>query len=204
MFLPSLDFEKNLWKKGIDYIVGIDEVGRGSWAGPLVATGVILPKNFKIPQGFADSKQLTKKSRESFDKYIREIALGLYISQITNITINKVGLSKSTQIAFRQIINRIKPKQEFVLIDAFHIKYLKKSKQTAIIKGDEKCASIAAASIVAKVYRDKLMENYKNIYPMYGFEMHKGYGTKFHQEAIQKYGFCQIHRTGYNLNFMFS
>ncbi len=204
MFLPTLEFEKNLWKKGINFIVGIDEVGRGSWAGPLVASGVILPKTFKVPPGFADSKKLTQKSRESFCAFIKSIALGFYIAEISNSQITKYGLTKSTQKVFRRITKNIRPKQDFVLVDAFHIKYLPKSKQTAIIKGDEKCASIAAASIIAKVYRDKLMEKYSSIYPDYGFEKHKGYGTKLHQAAIQKYGFSQIHRTGYNLNFLFS
>lgn len=204
MFLPNLDFETNLWKKGINYIVGIDEVGRGSWAGPLVAAGVILPKTFKIPVGFADSKQLTQKSRESFSTFIQKIALGFFIAEVSSDQITKSGLTKTTQKVFSQIIKNIKPKQEYVLVDAFHIKYLPKSKQTAIIRGDEKCASIAAASIIAKVYRDNLMEKYSRLYPAYGFEKHKGYGTKLHQIAIKKHGFSQIHRTSYNLNFLFS
>lgn len=204
MVLPSLTVEKDLWTKGYESVVGIDEVGRGSWAGPLVAAGVILPQSFKIPTGFADSKQLSKATRNTFDSLIKNASAGYKIVEIPSDVINKIGIGKATQLAFLKITKQIKPSANFTLVDAFHIKYLAKSKQAAIKHGDQLSASIAAASIIAKVYRDNLMEAISSKYPRYGFEKHKGYGTKFHQNAIQKHGFCQIHRTNYNLSFLFS
>ncbi len=204
MILPTLKVEKTLWGKGLEFIVGIDEVGRGSWAGPLVAAGVILPKDFRIPSGLKDSKQLTKGKREEFNVLIKRTALCYSIVEVSHTIINKIGVGEANQIAFRQVINRLKQKPDFAIIDGFHIKYVAKSKQLPIKFGDAKCASIAAASIIAKVYRDHLMTSLSAIYPKYSFEQHKGYGTKNHQKAIQKYGFCEIHRTGYNLNFLFT
>lgn len=202
MILPTLDIESSLWQKGYKYIVGIDEVGRGSWAGPLVAAGVILPANFVIPQGLADSKIVKPQMRKKLSNFIIKNAIATYIAQIPPKTINKVGIGIATQEAFRQIGRKISPKADFCLIDAFHIKYFNRKKQMAVKKGDQICASISAASIVAKVYRDTLMKKLHKTYPLYGFAKHKGYGTKLHQEAIKKYGFCKIHRTSYNLNFL--
>lgn len=201
---PNLALEKDLWSKGLNYIVGIDEVGRGSWAGPLVAAGVILPENFKVPRNFADSKQLSKQAREYFNDFIKSEALGYKIVEVQIAIINKIGIGKATQLAFRKITRQIAPKPNYTLIDAFYIKYLAKSKQKPVKHGDEISASIAAASIIAKVHRDNLMEEVSKTYPKYGFEKHKGYGTTTHQTAIKKYGFCEIHRINYNLNFLFS
>ncbi len=204
MYRPNLTAEKSLWNKGINRIIGIDEVGRGSWAGPLVAAGVMLPKYFKIPTGLADSKQLSAKQREYFDTLIRSTAISYTIVKISHKIINKIGVGNATQIAFRNIVTKIKPEADFILVDAFHIKYLPRSMQRAIKHGDRISASIAAASIIAKVYRDKLMRKMAGKYPDYGFENHKGYGTQMHQGAIRKHGFCEIHRTSYKLNFLFS
>lgn len=204
MFLPDLNVENDLWSKGYSNIVGIDEVGRGAWAGPLVAAGVILPHNFKIPTGFADSKQLSAKSRAKFDNFIRSKAQAIAIAEISHEIINKIGIGHTTQMAFRKIIKTLPISPDFILIDAFQIKYVAKSIQKPIKHGDRISVSIAAASIIAKVYRDKLMVNLAKIYEYYGFDKHKGYGTKMHQEAIQKYGFCKIHRTNYNLKFLSS
>lgn len=204
MVLPTLEVEKTLWKQGLEFIAGIDEVGRGSWAGPLVAAGVILPKNFKIPRGLKDSKQLTREKREEFDILIRNTAISYSIVEVSHEKIKKVGLGAANQIAFRKIIKNLNPQPDFTIVDAFRIKYFNKSKQMAIKFGDAKCATIAAASIIAKVYRDKLMDKLSGIYPNYGFEKNKGYGTKIHQNAILKHGFCNIHRTNYNLNFLFT
>ena len=202
MVIPTLDFESALWQKGYKYIVGIDEVGRGSWAGPLVAAGVILPSDFIIPQGLADSKMVKPQMRQNLSDFIEKNAISTYIAQIPVKTINKIGIGNATQEAFRQIGRKISPQAQYCLIDAFHIKYFNQKKQMAIKKGDQICASISAASIVAKVYRDNLMKKLHKKYPLYGFAKHKGYGTKLHQEAIIKYGFCKIHRTNYNLGFL--
>lgn len=204
MILPTLDLEKSLWQKGYQFIAGIDEVGRGSWAGPLVAAGVILPPNFVMPDGLADSKQVKPQIRSKLAKYIKETAVATYIAKIPAKTIDKFGIAKATADAFRQIARKLSPTPQFCLIDAFHIKYFSQKKQMAVKNGDKICASIAAASIIAKVYRDNLMKRLHLSYPEYGFSKHKGYGTKLHQEAIRKYGFCKLHRTSYNLDFLFT
>lgn len=202
MLLPDLSYEKSLWQKGINYIVGMDEVGRGSWAGPLVAAGVILPVNFKIPQGLADSKLVKKNARRNLSKLIHSQALSVHIVEISHLKINQIGVGRATQMAFRKIVKNIIPSPQYCLIDAFYIKNLAKKRQLGIIHGDAICASIAAASIVAKVYRDDLMRKLSKVYPQYGFAKHKGYGTKLHQNAIKKFGFTKIHRTSYNLQFL--
>lgn len=204
MILPTLDLEKSLWQKGYQFIAGMDEVGRGSWAGPLVAAGVILPPNFVIPYGLADSKQVKPQIRSKLAKYIKETAIATYIAQIPAKAIDKFGIAKVTADAFRQIARKLSPTPQFCLIDAFHIKYFSQKKQMAVKNGDKICASIAAASIIAKVYRDNLMKRLHLSYPLYGFAKHKGYGTKLHQEAIRKYGFCKLHRTSWNLDFLFT
>lgn len=204
MILPNMSYEKKLWQEGVNNIVGIDEVGRGSWAGPLVAAGVILPQNFKIPSGLADSKLVKKNSRRKLSKIIHKKAIAVHIIEIPNTKINRIGIGKATQEAFRKIISSITPIPDYCLIDAFYVKYIAKNRQHSIKHGDVICASIAAASIVAKVYRDDLMRKLSKLYPNYGFEKHKGYGTKLHQEAIKNFGFSQIHRTSYNLSFLVS
>lgn len=203
MVKPTLDLENSLWLKGYNYIVGIDEVGRGSWAGPLVVAGVILPKDFVIPQGLADSKLVRPNLRVKLSKIIKRLAIGVSIAQIEPRQIDKVGLGRATHIAFRKVAATLLPKPDFALIDAFYIRHFARKKQMAVKDGDKICASIAAASIVAKVYRDDLMEKIHFIYPQYGFGKHKGYGTKLHQDAIKKYGFTKIHRMSYNLDFLF-
>ncbi len=200
--LPTLEFEKKYWSKECNYICGIDEVGRGSWAGPLVVAGVILPKNFIIPEGLADSKLVKPSLRVKLSEIIRKLAIGFEIAQVESIVIDKVGLAKATQIAFRKTARKIQPKPDFCLIDAFFISHYSKKNQMAVKFGDKICASISAASIIAKVYRDNLMETLDKDFPEYGFASHKGYGTKFHQEAIKKFGFSKIHRTSYKLNFL--
>ena len=200
---PDLSFEHSLWQKGFNYIAGIDEVGRGSWAGPVVAAGVILPKNFTVPQVFGDSKQLKPLLRRELSKFIKDRALAYYISEVSVTQINKIGIGKASQVAFRKVVKFLLPKPQFILMDAFYIKHLNRKNQIAIKGGDQLSASIAAASIIAKVYRDSKMKKLSKIYPQYGFAKHKGYGTKIHQEAIKNFGFSKIHRTSYNLGFLF-
>lgn len=203
MTLPTLDIEYSLWQKGYKYIVGIDEVGRGSWAGPLVAAGVILPPDAKIPDGLADSKLVKHRKRNELAQIIKRLALGYYIAEVSVSQIDKIGVGAATFVAFRKIVKHISPSADFCLIDAFHIKYLNRKKQMAVKSGDKISASIAAASIIAKVYRDNLMKRLHFKFPQYGFGKHKGYGTSIHQAAIAKFGLSKIHRTSYNLNFLF-
>lgn len=203
MKLPTLKEEKDLWQKGYRYVVGLDEAGRGSWAGPVVAAAVIFPTNCRAssltpaqisPLRIRDSKQLRGHQRAQLDEFIRRNCLAFTISEISVKTINREGIVKASQRAFRKCLKEIRPVPDFVLIDAFFIKHLAKKNQKPIIKGDQKSLSIAAASIVAKVYRDNLMVKLHQADPRYHFDLHKGYGTKIHQEAIRKYGLSRDHR----------
>lgn len=185
-------------------IAGIDEVGRGSWAGPLVAAGVVLPENFTIPKGFSESKSVNHLKRVKFALLIKKAAISVSIAEVPASIIDEIGISKATNKAFKLVVKKLNPQTDFFLLDAFYIKHFPKKKQLAIVRGDKISVSIAAASIIAKVYRDSLMTKLSNAYPQYGFAKHKGYGTRFHQEAIKMYGFTQIHRTSYNLSFLTS
>lgn len=199
MVFPTLDTEQKLWKQGYRYICGTDEVGRGCFAGPVVVGAVIFPQDCIIPEGIADSKLLKPKTREKLEPQIKDIAVSWAIAEVSVAVINKVGIGKATQIAFRKAVKRLNIKADFVLIDAFNIKHLNRKRQKAIAKGDQVCISIAAASIIAKIYRDNLMKKLHKKYPHYGLAKHKGYGTKEHQMAIKKYGLSRIHRRSFNL-----
>lgn len=202
MVKPTLDLEHSLWAKGHKYICGIDEVGRGSWAGPLVVAGVILAQDFQIPKNLRDSKLTTLKMRLELSEIIKLTAVGTIVVEIQSSLIDKIGLTKATNIAFRKVITQIRPIPHYTLIDAFYIKHVSRNRQMAVKDGDKICASISAASIIAKVHRDNLMKKESEKYPKYGFEKHVGYGTKLHQEAIKKYGLCKIHRKSYDLGYL--
>lgn len=199
MITPTLDIEHLLWKKGYSMVCGIDEVGRGCFAGPVCVGAVIFPKGCELPNGVADSKLLKPREREKLAEQIRECAVSWSVAEVGIASINKVGIGKATQMAFRKAIKQLQQSPDFVLIDAFYIKHLNRKRQKAVKDGDTICASISAASIIAKVHRDKLMKKIHRKYPQYGFSKHKGYGTKFHQTAIKKYGLSRIHRKSFNL-----
>lgn len=199
IFFASSEIESKLWEKGFKSICGIDEVGRGCFAGPVVAGAVIFSNDCVLPEGIADSKLLKPRQREKLAISIKRCALAWAIAEITVDKINKFGIGKATQMAFRKVIKNLDKKPDFVLIDAFYIKHFNRKNQKPIKDGDKISASIAAASIIAKVYRDKLMKKLHKKYPQFGFSKHKGYGTKFHQEAIRKYGLSRIHRRSFNL-----
>jgi len=196
---PTLDIEKDLWNQGYRFIAGIDEAGRGSWAGPVVAAAVVFSPNIKVPEGLRDSKLLTPKKREELDEQIREVAVGFAIGEVSVEGIEKRGIAVATQMAMRRALRDLDPEPDFSLIDYFTIQYIKKSSQKAVKKGDLHCVSIAAASIVAKVYRDNLMRQFDEDeeFGVYQFGKHKGYGTKSHQEAIREFGVCRIHRVSF-------
>lgn len=202
MLTPTLAEEKKLWRQGLANVCGIDEVGRGSWAGPLVVGACILPKNFQIPGGFGDSKQVKPQARRKLAQLIKDQAEAWSIAEVSVGKINKLGLAKVTHMAFRKALVNLKPRADFILVDAFYIKHVNRKNQKPIIGGDQKSASIAAASIIAKVYRDNLMKKLGRQYPQYGFAKHKGYGTKRHQLAILEHGLSQIHRKSFNLSFL--
>ena len=196
---PNLKIEQELWSQGYSYIAGVDEAGRGSWAGPVVAAAVILPRGVKIPNGLRDSKLLTPKKREELAEEIRKVAVSFAVGEISVKVIEKHGISLANQMAMRKALRGLEPEPDFSLIDYITLKYIKKSCQQAITKGDLYCASIAAASIIAKVFRDNLMRKLDDDeeFEVYQFGKHKGYGTKFHQEAIREFGVSRIHRVSF-------
>lgn len=182
------------------YICGIDEVGRGPLAGPVCAGAVILPKDAEILY-VNDSKKLSGKKREELYKEITEQAIAYKTVFMNHEVIDEINILQATYKAMRQAVNELNPQPDLLLIDAVHIPELE-VKQVSIIKGDAKSFSIAAASIVAKVERDHLMEKYDELYPEYGFAGNKGYGSKEHIEAIKKYGPCPIHRMTFIKKFL--
>lgn len=198
----TFEFEKSFWKQNKKNVVGIDEVGRGAWAGPLVAAAVIFPENYKTRKSFYDSKLLNFSEREKLSKIIKKEALCFGVGEVEVFEVEKLGLTAATQLAYTRALEKLNCEPEHYLIDAFYLNSLSRDTQTPIIHGDYLCSSIAAASIVAKVYRDNLMIEKANDYPNYSFEFNKGYGTIAHQEAIRKFGLSSIHRKTYNLKVL--
>lgn len=197
---PSFKYEQNLLKT-IDAVFGIDEVGRGSFAGPLVAAAVYFKKEYKWFKDINDSKLLTHKKRVRLSKLIQKNAT--YFIEIMDIdSINKHGIGKCNKIIFENLISKIKnefkDKKIYFLIDG-RKRNITQQQIEFIVKGDQKHISISSASIIAKVYRDNLMKDFGKIYPGYNFSRNKGYGTKFHREALKKYGLSLIHRSSFNL-----
>ncbi|MDR1417911.1 MAG: ribonuclease HII [Endomicrobium sp.] len=189
-------FDKIFYDKGLKFIAGIDEAGRGPLAGPVVASAVILPKDCLICD-LNDSKKLSQKKREFLFKIIKEKALFYAISIVDNNIIDKINILQATLLAMRNSISQLPKAPDICLIDGnCKVKGLDIAQET-IVGGDAKSASIAAASILAKVIRDNLMDEYAKKYPLYGFDKHKGYGTKKHIEAINQYGVCSIHRMSF-------
>lgn len=181
-------------------IAGIDEVGRGPLAGPVLACCVIFPRNTFIPD-INDSKKLKETKRELLSKIIKEKALAYGVGMVNNYCIDKINILNATYAAMQLAIKNAKYKIDYILVDAVHIPDIT-IKQKSIVKGDSKSISIAAASIIAKVTRDRIMENIDKIYPQYGFRHNKGYGTKEHIEAIKKYGPCPLHRKSFLKNII--
>lgn len=185
------EFETELYESGINYIAGIDEVGRGPLVGPVVTAAVILPKDF-YDERINDSKKLTEKKRELLYDVIMENAVSVGIGISSEDVIDKINILEATKKAMIEAVNNLSVKPEHLLIDA--VKLNIDIPQTSIIKGDAKSESIAAASIVAKVTRDRMMIELDKIHPEYDFKHNKGYGTKKHIEAIEKYGIIKEHR----------
>ena len=182
------------------YICGIDEVGRGPLAGPVVAGAVILPKDCSILY-INDSKQLSEKKREELYDKIMEQAIAVGIGYNSPERIDEINILQATYEAMREAVRKLDPQPDLLLNDAVTIPEVE-IKQIPIIKGDAKSISIAAASIVAKVTRDRLMVQYDEVFPEYGFASNKGYGSSQHIEAIRKYGPTSIHRRSFIKNFM--
>lgn len=182
------------------YICGIDEAGRGPLAGPVVAGAVILPKDCRILY-INDSKKLSEKRRNELFDIIKEEAVTYGIGIIDAAKIDEINILQATYEAMRSAINNLNPSPDILLNDAVTIPKVD-IKQVPIIKGDAKSISIAAASVLAKVTRDRIMEEYDKKYPEYGFAKHKGYGTASHIQAIKEYGICPLHRLSFVKNFI--
>ena len=190
-----LEFEKEALAKGYKSVCGVDEAGRGPLAGPVCAAAVILPEGV-ILDGVNDSKKLSEKKRESLFDVIREQALSYSIAYATVDEIEEINILNATMLAMRRAIDGLEIKADYAMIDGNKIPPIDIDAE-CIVKGDAKSMSIACASILAKVSRDRLLYKYAEEYPMYGFDKHKGYGTKVHREAILKYGPCPYHRKSF-------
>ena len=187
-------YERELYKNGIKYIAGVDEVGRGPLIGPVVSACVVLRENF-IPEGITDSKKLSEKKRDMFYDIIMENALGVGIGIVDACEIDKINIYEASKKSMILAIENCNCKIDHVLIDAMKLDINIPS--TSIIKGDAKSISIAAASVIAKVTRDRMMYELDKKYPMYGFKDHKGYPTKKHVDALNKYGLIEGYRKTY-------
>ena len=189
---PTQEFERVAWLCGYRRIAGIDEAGRGPLAGPVVAAAVILPTRCRLV-GINDSKQLSAKDREQVYTAILEQAVGVGVGSADVAEIDQLNILEATRLAMRRAVEKLAPLPDYVLIDAVVLPGFKVPTRP-IIKGDSLSVSIAAASIIAKVTRDRLMARYHEIFPEYGFLSHKGYGTAEHLERLARHGPCSIHR----------
>lgn len=189
-----LKYEKELYEKNISLIAGVDEVGRGPLVGPVVAAAVILPKNYEL-LGLTDSKKLSEKKRDAFYEILQTDAIAIGIGVISAKIIDEVNIYEASKLAMKEALSNLKIKPEYVLIDAMPLDLDVDS--TSIIHGDALSLSIAAASVIAKVTRDKMMYDLDKIHPEYGFAKHKGYPTKQHLQAIKKYGVLDNYRFSY-------
>lgn len=193
----SSAFERALHQQGYQRIAGVDEAGRGALAGPVVASAVVLPINCRIP-GLTDSKQLTPRQRDRLYDEIHRLATASGVGYIDNTEIDQINILQATLQAMRQAIAQITPPPDYVLVDGTQLPQIS-LRAKAIPKGDSLIQSVAAASIIAKVTRDRLMIQMDKRYPDYGFRSHKGYGTLQHRQAIIQFGPCPIHRQSFKL-----
>jgi ribonuclease HII len=193
--------EKELNQKGFEAICGIDEAGRGPLAGPVVVASVIMPKDSMI-EGVNDSKKISEKKREKLYELITQEAISYGVGIIDQNEIDEINILNATKKGLTESIKNLTNKPDLILVDALtHIDTMG-IPYDSIVKGDAKVYSIAAASIIAKVTRDRIMKEWDEVYPMYGFASHKGYGTAKHISAIKEYGLCPLHRKTFTKNFI--
>ena len=193
--------EDELRKRGFNKICGIDEAGRGPLAGPVVVASVIMPANSMI-EGVNDSKKVSEKKREKLYDQILEEAISYGVGIVGQDEIDEINILNATKKGLTMSLKELTVKPDLIIVDALtHIDTMGIPYES-IIKGDAKCYSISAASIIAKVTRDRIMREWDKVYPEYGFEKHKGYGTSAHIEAIKKYGLCPIHRKSFTTHFI--
>ena len=199
--MPDYEFEKAAVNSGFSCICGVDEAGRGPLAGPVCAAAVILPEGAVI-EGLDDSKKLTEKKREKLYDIIKETAVAYSVAYGTLEEIETVNILEATYLAMNRAIAGLSVKPDFALIDGNRVPRGIKIPCETVVKGDSKSMSVAAASVLAKVTRDRLMLEYDKKYPEYNFKKHKGYGTKEHTELIKQYGPCEIHRLSFLKNIL--
>lgn len=190
-----LYYENTAYEKGYNLVCGVDEAGRGPLAGPVCAAAVVLPKGL-ILEGVNDSKKLTEKKREALFDVITEQALDWSVAFATVEEIEEINILNAAMLAMKRAVEDLKNPVDFAIIDGNRKPPLEIDCE-AVVKGDAKSMSVAAASILAKVSRDRILRQYAVDYPQYGFEKHKGYGTKVHVEALKKYGPCEVHRPSF-------
>lgn len=193
--------EKEMHEKGIKYIAGIDEAGRGPLAGPVVVASVIMPEDSMI-EGVNDSKKVSEKKRETLYDLIIEEAISYSVAIIGQDEIDEINILNATKKGLTTCVKELDVKPDLIIVDALNKIDTLGIPYESIIKGDAKCYSIAAASILAKVTRDRIMREWDKVYPQYGFATHKGYGTAKHIAAIKEYGLCPIHRRSFTKNFI--
>lgn len=196
---PDIEIEKQLWQQGYTCVAGLDEAGRGAWAGPVYAAAVILPCDEHILQllhGVKDSKKMTPLQRERWRGCIQSSSIAWAVGCASNQEIDELGISVATRNAMLRALNQLRYKADHLLIDYVRLKE-SDLPQVCLPKGDARCLSIAAASILAKTARDAYMLEMDSQYPNYGFARHKGYGTAFHRATLQTAGLCTIHRISF-------
>ncbi len=193
------EMEEELHLKGFNNICGIDEAGRGPLAGPVVIAGVIMPKESFI-EGVNDSKKVSEKKREKLYDLIIEEAISYSVAIIGQDVIDDINILNATKQGVTEVVEKLDVRPDLILVDALEHINTKGIPYEAIIKGDAKCYSISAASIIAKVTRDRIMREWDDVYPQYGFIKHKGYGTKMHMDAIREYGLTPLHRKSFTKN----
>jgi len=194
--MNKLQFETRLWQQGITRIAGVDEAGRGPLAGPVVAAAVVFPPRFFLPD-VDDSKRLSAERREQLFPHILRSCLTHGIGIVAVEEIDRINIYQAAMLAMRQALAQLNPAAQHALVDGRRIPNLNLP-QTAIVKGDGLSFTIGAASIIAKVVRDRLMRDYHRQFPQYGFDRHKGYPTPAHLEALRQYGACEIHRRSFH------
>ena len=192
---PNKRQEKKITKLGFELIAGVDEAGKGSWAGPLVAGAVILNPRIKI-KGIKDSKLLRAPERKKIFAEIIKNSISYGLGEVSAKEIDEIGISRANALAITRALDKLNPTPDYILIDAVKLEY-KNIKTKSVIDGDYKITSIAAASIIAKVSRDQIMEQLDEQYPQYSFKQHKGYGTDHHWHMINQYGISAIHRKSF-------
>lgn len=196
--MDNLEYERKHLKSGKKYIAGVDEVGRGPLAGPVVCCAVIMPMD-DIIKGVTDSKKLSEKKRETLSKIIKEKAISYCTKEVANEEIDKINILQAVKKCMTEAVNGLTVRPDITIVDGVDTSLTINAEY--VIKGDLKSYTVGCASILAKVYRDNLMKEYAKIYPEYGFEKHKGYGTKEHIDKIKEIGPCKLHRKTFIKNF---